>query len=34
MYIILFIAFFKRLLFGVREGGQARPDYNMQYTMR
>ena len=29
MYIILFIVFFKRLLFGAREGGQTRPDYNI-----
>lgn len=29
MYIILFITFFKRLLFGAREGGQARPNYDM-----
>ena len=35
MYIILFIVFFKHLLFGAREGGQTRPDYNiMSYLTR
>ena len=35
MYIILFIIFFKHLLFGAREGGQTRPDYNiMSYLTR
>ena len=27
MYLKLFIIFYKLLLFGAREGGQARPDY-------